>query len=305
MGNRYETAPTDLNALIEKTWKEFFRGEKRVKGHKTLEDGLWFSSIDAGQIEQVLLHMYANAWEAMPDGGEFHVGTENVVLDQNYADFFDVPKGNYIKITLTDTGEGINHETQELMFDPFFTTRHGRIGLGMTFAQKIVANHGGVINVYSEKGQGTAVNIYLPASPGKAQLKEATHPDQITQGSETVLLVDDDRIILEVGGEMLREMGYHVRLANSGKEALQLYTEQEDPIDLVILDMIMPDMDGRKTYEKLREINPDIKVLLASGYSITGQVTEILKGGFNGFIQKPFNMIRLSKKMRAILERKA
>ena len=118
-------------------------------------------------------------------------------------------------------------------------------------------------------------------------------------------MVDDERIILEVGGEMLREMGYHVHLANSGKEAVRLYTEREDPIDLVILDMIMPDMDGRKTYEKLREINPHIKVLLASGYSITGQVSEILKGGFSGFIQKPFNMIRLSKKMRSVLESKA
>lgn len=297
----YETELMDLNRLVEKTWDNADTLENGIHVRKMLEEGLWLSRVDAGQIEQVLIHLYTNAREAMPQGGELNVSTENVVFDKNYADFFGVPEGNYVKLTLTDTGEGMDHETEEMMFNPFFTTRTHNTGLGLTFAQRIVANHGGLINVYSEKGRGTAVNIYLPAAR-KAQLDRTPPSNQVVKGTETVLLVDDERIILEVGGEMLRELGYRVHAANGGQEAVRVYTDLADDIDLVILDMIMPDMDGRKTYERLREINPNVKVLLASGYSVTSQVTEILKGGFNGFIQKPFNMLRLSKKMRSVLE---
>ena len=299
--NTYEVKPTDLNILVEKMWDEVIAPKDGIQGKQSLEDGLWLSNVDGGQIEQVLSHLFMNAREAMPAGGELHIETENVVFDQNYADFFGVPQGDYVKITLTDTGEGMDYAVQEKIFDPFFTTRPQCTGLGLTFAQRIVVNHGGLINIYSENGRGTAVNIYLPASSGKARLEKETGPNQVLTGTETVLLVDDERMILEVGGEMLRELGYHVHLANSGPEAVHIYGKQGTDIDLVILDMIMPDMDGRKTYDRLREINPDIKVLLASGYSITSQVSEILTQGFSGFIQKPFNLIRLSKKMRAIL----
>ena len=302
IGNTYEVEPTDLNVLVERTWNKWIVPRNRIAGRKTLEEGLWLTDVDTGQMEQVLSHLYTNAWEAMPDGGELHVETENVVFDQNYADFFGVPVGTYVKITLTDTGEGMAYSTQEMIFNPFFTTRPRGTGLGLTFAKRIVENHGGIINIYSENERGTTVNIYLPASSHKSHSEEATHSAHVSMGTETVLLVDDEKIILEVGGEMLREMGYQVHLANSGPEAVQVYEEHASQIDLVILDMIMPDMDGRETYDGLRKINPDIKVLLASGYSITSQVNEILAQGFNGFIQKPFNMIRLSKKMRAILE---
>lgn len=299
--NAYEVKPTDINVLVEKTWQEWITSRKAITERKTLEEDLWPSDVDAGQIEQVMGHLYMNATEAMPNGGELHVETENVVFDQNYADFFGLPKGKYVKITLTDTGEGMDDATQEMMFDPFFTTRPHGTGLGLTFAQRIVANHGGLINIYSETGRGTTVNVYLPASSREAPSQELSHSDQVLPGSETVLLVDDEKIVLDVGGEMLREMGYYVHLANSGPEAVHVYAEYGDDIDLVILDMIMPEMDGRSTYDRLREMNPDVKVLLASGYSITSRVTEILKEGFNGFIQKPFNMIRLSKKMRNVL----
>jgi CheY-like chemotaxis protein len=158
------------------------------------------------------------------------------------------------------------------------------------------------LHVYSEKGHGATFNVYLPASEEKFKENTKGQAPDVMLGSEKVLLVDDEKIILEVGGEMLKELGYDVILANSGSEAVEIYRSQGKEIELVILDMIMPDMDGGETYDQLRELDPEVKVLLASGYSMTSRVKNILNRGFNGFIQKPFNMIRLSKKIRGILQ---
>jgi len=302
IGSKYEVEPTDINDLVEKTWDVFLDKKEGIKGQKRLEKDLWLTEVDADRIEQALLHLYSNAWQAMPKGGELNIETENVALDRNYADFFGLPEGDYIKLALTDTGEGMDYATQEMMFAPFFTTRSKGTGLGLAFTQRIVTKHRGVINVYSEKGHGTTVNVYLPASAKKTKGKRPAPSDEVMLGTETVLLVDDEKIIHDVGGEMLKEMGYQVYLANSGSEAVDIYSRHRGEIQLVILDMIMPDMDGGETYDTLLEMNPEIKVLLASGYSMTSQVTEILNRGFNDFIQKPFNMLRLSKKIRSILD---
>jgi two-component system, cell cycle sensor histidine kinase and response regulator CckA len=301
-GNSYEVQTTDINRLVTTSREAFIFGKNNIVGYEKLEKNLWFCEVDPGQIEQVLFHLYKNAWQAMPDGGELHTETENVVFDQNYADFFGVPEGPYVKVTVTDSGEGMDDATQETAFEPFFTTRPKGAGLGLAFAHQIVANHKGVINIYSEKGRGATITFYLPASTKKDDRPKKGQTDDVMMGTETVLLVDDERMIRDVGGEMLREMGYQVYTAGSGFEALELYKQHSEEIDLVILDMIMPEMDGGKTYECLQELHTGIKVLLASGYSMTGQVTEILKRGFNGFIQKPFNMARLSRKIRKILE---
>ncbi len=306
-GNRYEVESTDINRLVDMTCEHFKALRKDVRVVTRLQEAIWLTDVDAGQMERVLFHICTNALQAMPLGGELNVETENVVFDTNYSDFFGVPKGKYLKISITDTGEGVDFAVQELIFDPFYTTRPQGTGLGLAFAQRIVKNHGGLINVYSEKGHGTTFNIYLPASGEKTDAESPSEnrprQDAVVTGSETVLLVDDEKFILDVGGEMLKAMGYRVLAANGGSEAVGIYERQGREIDLVILDMIMPDMDGKKTYEKLKEMNGDVKVLLASGYSMTSQVAEILDHGFNGFIQKPFNMIRLSNKMREILAR--
>ena len=197
----------------------------------------------------------------------------------------------------------MDEATMERVFDPFFTTKKiGRgTGLGLASAYGIIKSHRGIINVSSEKGKGTAFSIYLPASE-KSVLNEREFSKDIIKGTETILLVDDEDIIIDVGKEFLKKLGYMVLVARNGSAAIALYETNKDAVDMVILDMIMPDMSGGDTYDRLKEINPGIKTLLASGYSINGEAAEIMKRGCSGFIQKPFNMKALSQKIREILD---
>jgi len=208
-----------------------------------------------------------------------------------------------VKISVTDTGVGMDKATQKKIFDPFFTTKEmGRgTGLGLASSYGIIKNHGGLIDVYSQKGHGTTFNIYLPVSEKQIIDEEKPSGDTV-KGTETVLFVDDEDIIIEVAEELFKELGYKVLIARGGKEAIEVYEKNKDRIDIVILDMIMPDMSGSDTYDRLKEIDPEIKVLLSSGYSVDGQATEIINRGCKGFIQKPFKMEELSQKLRAILD---
>jgi CheY-like chemotaxis protein len=174
-------------------------------------------------------------------------------------------------------------------------------GLGMASAYGIIKNHKGVINVYSEKGKGTTFTIYLPAS-SKQSIPDGEEANALLTGGETILLVDDEPMILDVGMQMIQKLGYTVHVAESGTKALELYLKHNDRIQLIILDMIMPEMSGDETFNRLRSINAAVKVLLSSGYSINGEASKILERGCNGFIQKPFNLIELSRKIREILD---
>ncbi len=174
-------------------------------------------------------------------------------------------------------------------------------GLGLASVYGIIKNHNGAIEVKSTKGEGTTFIIYLPAS-GKTLEPSQEGSEEILHGPETILLVDDEEMILEVGSEILRAMGYQVFSAKSGKEAVRIYQEHKGEIDLVILDMIMPGMSGGQTYDRLKELDPSVKVLLSSGYSIDGEASEILRRGCDGFIQKPFNIKALSKKIRDLMD---
>ncbi|MBW2172751.1 MAG: PAS domain S-box protein [Deltaproteobacteria bacterium] len=304
-GGKYEVKPSDLNEIVEKSSEMFGRTKKEVKVHTKHQKDIWPVEVDQAQIEQVLLNLYVNAWQAMPDGGDLYVETKNVALDDSYAMPFGVGPGNYVKISVTDTGVGMDKETQQRVFDPFFTTKEiGRgTGLGLSSAYGIIRNHGGIINVYSEKGKGTTFSTYLPASEKEIPVTEKELSDEVLRGTETILFADDEEGILEVGKQWLKEMGYEVMLAASGKEAVETYEEHKDEIDLVILDMIMPEMGGGEAYDRIKEANPQVKALLSSGYSIDGQANEILERGCNGFIQKPFDMKTLSLEIREILDR--
>ena len=304
-GGKYEARPTDLNELVKKENRMFGRTKKEITIHGKYAEDLWSVEVDRGQIEQVLLNLYINAWQAMPGGGNLYLETENVTLDEDYVKPFSIAPGRYVKISVADTGVGMDKATRERIFEPFFTTKEmGRgTGLGLASAYGIIKNHGGFINVYSEKGHGTTFNIYLPASEKEA-IEEKKPAGSTLRGSETVLFVDDEDMIIEVAGELFEQLGYKVLTAGSGREAIETYEKNKEKIDIVLLDMIMPDMSGGETYDKLKEINPDIKVLLASGYSMIGTATEIMGRGCSGFIQKPFKMKELSQKLREILDEK-
>jgi CheY-like chemotaxis protein len=198
----------------------------------------------------------------------------------------------------------MDQKTRQRIFDPFFTTKEmGRgTGLGLASVYGIIKNHGGFIDVYSEIGEGTTFNIYLPVLDQKIP-EEKRLSSEILSGKEIVLLVDDEEIIAEIMEKALTLAGYRVLLARGGEEAIEVYKKNQNDIDLVVLDMIMPGMNGGKVFNRLREINPGVKVILSSGYSIDGEASQIMARGCNGFIQKPFGIKELSQKIREVLDK--
>ena len=305
---KYHAITTDINDVIDKSASMFGRTKKEIQIQTDLAAELWTVEVDRGQIEQALLNLYVNAWQAMPEGGRLSLKTENIVLGADFINSqpYKVEAGDYIKITVTDSGIGIDKETQTRIFEPFFTTKEmGRgTGLGLASVYGIIKNHGGYINVYSELGQGTSFTIYLPASVKKVQPEVETVAPTVVTGNGTILLIDDEKMIIDVGQELLQELGFDVLTAASGPDAIDIYHRKSADIDLVIMDLIMPGMSGGETFDRLKEIDPHVKVLLSSGYSINGQAAKILERGCDGFIQKPFNINQLSEKIQGIIAKK-
>ncbi len=299
---KMEVKTTDINALVQKQNRMFGRTSKEVIIHEDLDASLAPADVDQRQIEQVLLNIYVNASHAMPGGGNMYVRTSNEKLGRSRTEPYDVKLGRYIRISITDTGAGMDPAVLKRIFEPFFTTkdRERGTGLGLASAYGIIRNHGGFITVYSEKGKGSTFNIYIPAST-KIPVEEAPHFHEIVEGEGTVLLVDDEDMILNVAEEMIRALGYEVITARGGENAVAVFQEQREKIDMVILDLIMPKVSGSETFDELRKIDPDIKILLSSGYSINGDASALIKRGCNGFIQKPFSIHELSIKIKAVL----
>jgi two-component system cell cycle sensor histidine kinase/response regulator CckA len=303
-GGKYEVKTTDINALIDKSAAMFGRTKKEIIIHKKLQEDLWSVNVDRGQIEQVLLNLFVNAWQAMPAGGNLFLQTDFVILEeQDHDKPYTIGPGKYVRISVSDTGVGMDKATRERIFEPFFTTKAvGRgTGLGLASAYGIIKNHGGIINVYSEKGHGATFKIYLPAS-GKQLIREKIRHETVLTGSEMILLVDDEEMVADIGKDMLEKLGYKTVVATGGNEAIKMLKTLRHAVDLVILDLIMPDMSGGETFNRLKAIKPDIKILLSSGYSLNGQASEIMQRGCNGFIQKPFNLKQISRKIREILD---
>jgi CheY-like chemotaxis protein len=300
-GGKYEVRTTDLNDLVTKTAQMFGRTKKEINIHNFGLKSIWNVEVDQSQIEQVLLNLFVNAWHAMPGGGDLYLETENATIDETFLKPYRVDPGAYVRLSVADTGVGMDIATQERIFEPFFTTKEvGKgTGLGLASAYGIIKNHNGIIRVYSEDGNGTTFNIYLPASDDKAAIDLKVNR-KLMKGQEKILLVDDEAGTIQVEELMLKELGYKVLAAMSGHEAVQLY--KNNMVDLVALDMIMPEMNGKDTYEALKKINPAVKVLLVSGYSLNKQIEELMDRGCNGFIQKPFDIVQLSQKIREVLE---
>jgi PAS domain S-box-containing protein len=302
-GGKYEVKVTDLNDLILKTARMFGRTKKEIRIHRAGLKNIRPVEVDQSQIDQVLLNIFVNAWHAMPGGGDLFLRTENVDIDEKIIRPYRVEAGPYVCISIIDTGVGMDLSTQMRIFEPFFTTKEmGRgTGLGLASAYGIVKNHGGFIDVDSAPGEGATFHIYLPASE-KEVVDEGENLTALLKGNETVLLVDDEQMVIEVGQEVLSALGYKVLVATSGYEALQIFKGRWNVIDLVMLDLIMPGLSGGETFDQLRKIKPGIGVLLCSGYSLSGQAMEIIDRGCNGFIQKPFKLKELSLKLREILD---
>jgi len=300
---RYEIKPVEINEILEETSIMFNRTRKEIIIEKKFQKDLWAVEADQGQIEQIFINLYVNAWQAMPGGGTIYLETEDIVFDEHYKTSFSIKPGKYVKITVTDTGIGMDENTRQRIFEPFFTTKEmGRgTGLGLATVYGIVKGHGGMINVYSEKGHGTTFNIYLPATT-KNIIEEKTVERQILNGNETVLLVDDEDIVIDVSRQILEMLGYKVLVAKSGQEAINIYEKQNEHIDIVILDMVMPGMNGGETFDVLRAINSDTKIILSSGYSMNDLATKIMERGCHAFIQKPFGIDQLSQKLRVVLD---
>jgi two-component system cell cycle sensor histidine kinase/response regulator CckA len=302
-GGKCEVKPLDLGMLIAKSADMFGRTKREVIIHTNLAKDLLPVDADQSQIEQVFLNLYFNAWQAMPGGGEIFIETRNVFLDESYTSQYSAEPGRYVKISVTDTGSGMDEETRKRIFEPFFTTKEmGRgSGLGLASAYGIIKNHRGIIEAASSGGHGSTFTIHLPASEKEPAREEKTLRVP-RKGSETILLVDDQEMVVDAGREMLQALGYTVVAARNGQEALELYGCRKNAVALVLLDMIMPGMGGGETFDRLKEINPRIKVILSSGYSLDGQARQIMERGCSGFIQKPFDMDTLSKRIREVLE---
>ncbi|WP_319410150.1 response regulator [uncultured Desulfosarcina sp.] len=302
-GGKYEVKPTDINELILKTARMFGRTKKEVSIHTQFKNKPIVVESDQRQLEQVLINLYVNAWQAMPDGGELYLGTKIVALDSDFCAPYQLEPGHYAHVSVTDTGIGMGRKTLRRIFDPFFTTKEKAkgTGLGLASAYGIIKNHDGIITVYSEEGHGATFNIYLPMSD-KMAVPDLPTDRKIARGSGTVLLVDDEDMILEVGQALLERLGYRVVAVNSGEAAVEAVQRMGSKIDLVLLDMIMPGMSGGEAFDRIREIRPQMRVILSSGYTIDGQARLIMQRGCNGFIQKPFNAAEISQRLRQLLD---
>jgi PAS domain S-box-containing protein len=301
-GGKYEVKPTDLNDLVTRSAEMFGRTRKDIRLSLDLMEEAPAAEADRRQIEQVLFNLFVNASHAMPGGGEVRIGTGTRVLSAGEAAPHQAEPGPYAFIRVTDTGTGMDRATLRRIFDPFFTTKEmGRgTGLGLASAYGIVKNHGGFIEVSSTLGRGTTFQVHLPAS-GLPVGKVRDSAREISLGSGTILLVEDEQAVAEVGADMLEKLGYSVLLARSGQEALELYRKERDRIDLVLLDMVMPGLGGGEVFDGLRTVNPHVRVILSSGYSMNGRAAEILDRGCRGFIQKPFDLHELSVRLQEAL----
>jgi two-component system cell cycle sensor histidine kinase/response regulator CckA len=300
-----EIRPLNFNKLVKESSEVFGATRKDITFHRELADDLCGIRADQSQIEQVLWNLYANSSDAMPRGGKLFLQTKQVTDKQMTGKPYTITPGTYVLLTVRDTGIGMDQKTMERVFDPFFTTKGlaVRTGLGLASAYGIIKAHNGYIDVDSEIGVGTTFRIYLPALGERAETMTKSG-ERIARGTGTVLIVDDEEMILQGVGVFLETLGYTVLTAGSGKEAIAIYRLHMDTIDMVILDMIMPGMGGGETYDKLKETNPKVKLILTSGYDIDEQTTEIIERGCEGFIKKPFDMKELSQKIRDILNKK-
>ncbi len=301
------TRPIDLNEEIRKAQRLLRRTVPRMIEIKlALEEALAIIDADPAQMEQVLLNLAVNAQHAMPNGGRLLIETSNVSLNDEYVrTHLGVDPGQYALLTVSDTGAGMEADVLDRIFEPFFTTKtNGEgTGLGLSIVHGIVSQHGGYIRCSSEPGRGTSFKIYFPVSASKLLSDKVLTREMPAFGNETILLVDDDRRVRTMASQMLEVGGYKVITARSGEEALETYAGRKDEIDLIILDLIMPGMGGKRCLEKLLSIDAKVRVIVASGYPSNGLTRNERGRGARGFVSKPYDSRDILSAIRKVLDK--
>ena len=269
-------------------------------------DDLYAVDADPGQIEQILINLCINARDVMPDGGKLTLKTANGVIDESIHDgHLKIKKGPCVILTVADTGSGMDLKTKERIFDPFFTTKAvGQgTGLGLSVIYGIIKAHGGYIFCDSEVNKGTAFRIYLPAVEGaEIHPQKDPEPSASPKGEETILIVDDDEGVIAITETILELSGYRTITADSGESAINIYFRRHLEINLIVLDLSMPGMGGKKCLEKLIEFDPDVQVIIASGYINSGLVKDVTNYGAKAAIIKPYGKNAISKLIRQVLD---
>ncbi len=300
---KHRSKVLDFNRLVEQNLETLNRTCKQIRIDQQLAPNLASICGDRFQLDQMIANLCVNAFQAMPGGGDLKIVTGLQNLDPKEACALGVAPGPHVVLKVSDTGHGIAPEIQDKIFDPFFTTRpRGRgTGLGLASVHRIVKNHRGGIRVDSCPGQGATFTVYLSAVDQPATEKTAGPACELHRGNACILLVDDEQPIIEVGYEMLKALGYQVLTADGGHQAIDICRQRTNTIELVILDLIMPDMGGEETFVKLRQICPWIPVVVSSGYSRDAKTQRILDNGGRGFLQKPFDLQSLSRTLDEVL----
>ena len=308
---RSEKQPIELNREIRAVEKLLARTLPKMIHIKTeLTDKLTLINADPSQVEQVLMNLAVNARDAMPEGGVLTITTDVVYLDHEYCKrHLKLSPGEYVMLAVEDTGAGMDPEIKDRIFDPFFTTKEvGKgTGLGLAMVYGIVENHDGHLVCYSEVGKGTVFKIYLPSYREVHKVSEdfeGTDDEEFPRGNETVLVVDDEESVRKLSVDLLTSYGYKVLTARDGEDGIRIYREHQNEIDLVVLDFIMPGMGGDKCLEKLLDLNPEVKVIIASGFAMNQSLRRVLENGARGFINKPFSLKNLLKIIRDTLDEK-
>lgn len=275
---------------------------KMIELETDLTEDLPAVEVDPGQLTQVIVNLALNGSEAMPDGGTLTIGTRNSVPRK--SPITGMSAGDYVELYVTDRGIGMDEMTVERIFEPFYSGKGlaYKTGLGLAVVHGLVQSNGGRIHCDSKPGQGTTFRVYLPALAQALTPVSAAAGPYIADGKETILLVDDEELVRELGTRFLTRMGYTVIVAQDGGEALTFYEQKQTEISLIILDLIMPKMGGEQCLERLRQINPRVKVVIASGHSEAKKSEELIAAGARGFVSKPFGHAELSKAVRQALE---
>jgi signal transduction histidine kinase/CheY-like chemotaxis protein len=300
--------PVDLNHRIDETKKLLDRSfPKTIEIETKLPDDLGMVNADAGQMDQLLMNLCVNARDAMPGGGRLKIETRNMTVDEDYCRLhLGAKPGRSVLVEVSDTGTGMTKETMDRIFDPFFTTqgwdfRKGT-GLGLSVAKGIVDEHGGWITCDSEPGKGTTFRVYLPVMVEAPAAEGPVTPAEVFPGWQKILLVDDEEYIRDLGTRILERAGYAVITASNGREALVIYAREQSNIALVVLDLIMPQMEGKQCLEELLTINPHVKVIVSTGYSLDARERLHLGGLARGFVNKPYEVKQMVQAVREVLD---